>query len=92
MYYYIVQCYCATQEYLHALRQWMLDELGLTFNSKKRKNKKQVAASIAQKKESFIGVECMKLIAKYDKALEHVKETYPTVSASDEEARGQQVK
>eukprot|EP00873_Tetraselmis_striata_P019981 jgi/Tetstr1/440245/TSEL_028596.t1 len=84
LYYYTVQCHCATPEYLQALRQWMLDELGITVNSKKRKNKKQVAVSIAQKKESFIGAECMKLIAKYDKALEHVRETYPTVCAPDD--------
>eukprot|EP00873_Tetraselmis_striata_P002488 jgi/Tetstr1/422752/TSEL_013549.t1 len=62
----------------------MFDELGITFNSKKRKNKKQDAVSIGQKKEPFIGAECMKLIAKYDKALEHVRETNPTVSASDD--------
>eukprot|EP00873_Tetraselmis_striata_P026345 jgi/Tetstr1/446609/TSEL_034133.t1 len=83
MYYYTVQCHCATPEYLHAqLRQWMFDELGITINSKKRK--KQVAVSIAQKKESFIGAEGMKLIAKYDKAMEHVRGTYSTVSAPDD--------
>eukprot|EP00873_Tetraselmis_striata_P022188 jgi/Tetstr1/442452/TSEL_003198.t1 len=84
LYYYTVQCHCATSEYMQALRQWMFDELGITVNSKKRKNKNQVDVSIAQKKESFIGAECMKLIAKYDKALKHVMETYPTVSASDD--------
>eukprot|EP00873_Tetraselmis_striata_P013846 jgi/Tetstr1/434110/TSEL_023254.t1 len=42
-------------EYSHALRQWMFNELGITVNSKKRKNKKQDAVSIGQKKESFIG-------------------------------------
>eukprot|EP00873_Tetraselmis_striata_P005237 jgi/Tetstr1/425501/TSEL_015947.t1 len=84
MYYYTVRCHCATPEYLQALRQWMFDELGITVNSKKRKNKKQVAVSIAMKKESFIGAECVKLIAKYDKALEHVRETCPTVSAPDD--------
>eukprot|EP00873_Tetraselmis_striata_P036431 jgi/Tetstr1/456695/TSEL_043396.t1 len=84
MYYYTVRCHCATREYLQALRQWMFDELGITINSKKRKNKKQDDVSIGQKKESFIGAECIKLIAKYDKALEHVRETYPTVSASDD--------
>eukprot|EP00873_Tetraselmis_striata_P007199 jgi/Tetstr1/427463/TSEL_001762.t1 len=63
----------------------MFDELDITVNSKKRKNKKQDDVSIiGRKKESFIGAECIKLIAKYDKTLEHVRETYPTVSASDE--------
>eukprot|EP00873_Tetraselmis_striata_P011366 jgi/Tetstr1/431630/TSEL_021160.t1 len=62
----------------------MFDELGITVNIKKRQNKKQDAVSIGQKKESFIGAKCVKLIAQYDKALEHVKETYPTVSASDD--------
>eukprot|EP00873_Tetraselmis_striata_P041778 jgi/Tetstr1/462042/TSEL_007113.t1 len=69
---------------MQALRQWMFDRLGITVNNKKRKNKKQVVVSIAQKKESFIGAECMKLIAKYDKALEHVWETSSTVSAPDD--------
>eukprot|EP00873_Tetraselmis_striata_P002612 jgi/Tetstr1/422876/TSEL_013667.t1 len=47
MYYdYTVQCHCATPEYMQALRQWMFDELGITVNSKKRKNKKQDAVSI----------------------------------------------
>eukprot|EP00873_Tetraselmis_striata_P045323 jgi/Tetstr1/465587/TSEL_010234.t1 len=82
--YYTVQRHCATAEDMHALPQWMFDELGITVNSKKRHNKKQYAASIGQKKESFIGAECVKLIAQYDKALEHVRETYPTVSASDD--------
>eukprot|EP00873_Tetraselmis_striata_P026453 jgi/Tetstr1/446717/TSEL_034205.t1 len=73
-------------EHRQALRQWMFDELGITVNSKKRKNKKQDDVTcIGQKNESFIGAECVKLIAKYDKALEHnVRETYPTVSASDD--------
>eukprot|EP00873_Tetraselmis_striata_P042675 jgi/Tetstr1/462939/TSEL_007887.t1 len=39
---------------------------------------------LARRRESFIGAECVKLIAQYDKALEHVRETYPTVSASDD--------
>eukprot|EP00873_Tetraselmis_striata_P017916 jgi/Tetstr1/438180/TSEL_026780.t1 len=67
-----------------ALRQWMFDELGITVNSKKRQNKKQHAVSIGEKKKSFVGAKCVKLIAHYDKALEHVRETYPTVSASDD--------
>eukprot|EP00873_Tetraselmis_striata_P001205 jgi/Tetstr1/421469/TSEL_012418.t1 len=46
-YYYTVQCHCATQEYMQALRQWMFDELGITINSKKRKSKKQDAISIS---------------------------------------------
>eukprot|EP00873_Tetraselmis_striata_P019008 jgi/Tetstr1/439272/TSEL_027714.t1 len=84
LYYYTVQRHCATPEDLQAPRQWMFDELGITVNSKKRQNRKQDAVSIGQKKESFIGAECVKLIAQYDKALEHVRETYPTVSASDD--------
>eukprot|EP00873_Tetraselmis_striata_P008843 jgi/Tetstr1/429107/TSEL_019069.t1 len=67
LYYYTVQRHCATPEDLQALRQWMFDELGITVNSKKRQNKKQDAVSIGQKKESFIGAECVKLIAQYDK-------------------------
>eukprot|EP00873_Tetraselmis_striata_P039302 jgi/Tetstr1/459566/TSEL_004931.t1 len=73
-----------TVVYIFAVLLDMLDELGITVNSKTRKNEKQIAISIAEKKESFIGAKCMKLIAKYDKALEHVRETYPTVSASDD--------
>eukprot|EP00873_Tetraselmis_striata_P002777 jgi/Tetstr1/423041/TSEL_013812.t1 len=85
LYYYTVQRHCATPEDLQALRQWMFDELGITVKSKKRQNKEQDALSIGQKKESFIiGAECVKLFALYDKALEHVRETYPTVSASDD--------
>eukprot|EP00873_Tetraselmis_striata_P013795 jgi/Tetstr1/434059/TSEL_023203.t1 len=84
LYYYTVQRHCATPEDLQALRQWMFDELGITVNSNKRQNKKQDAVSIGQKMESFIGAECVKLIAQYDKALEHDMETYPTVSASDD--------
>eukprot|EP00873_Tetraselmis_striata_P009483 jgi/Tetstr1/429747/TSEL_001924.t1 len=75
LYYYTVQCHCATPEYLQTLQHWMFDELGSTVNGKKRKSKKQDDVSIGQKKESFIGAECMKLIAKYDKALKHIKET-----------------
>eukprot|EP00873_Tetraselmis_striata_P021890 jgi/Tetstr1/442154/TSEL_030306.t1 len=83
LYYYTVHCHYATPDYLQALRQWMFDELGITVNNMKRRKKKQDVVSIGQKKESFIDAECMKLVAKYDKALEHVMETYPTVSASD---------
>eukprot|EP00873_Tetraselmis_striata_P018979 jgi/Tetstr1/439243/TSEL_027685.t1 len=74
----------AVQRAKQPARAWTFDELGITVNSKKRTNNKQVVVSIAEKKESFIGAECMKLIAKYDKALEHVRETYPTVSAPDD--------
>eukprot|EP00873_Tetraselmis_striata_P015986 jgi/Tetstr1/436250/TSEL_025093.t1 len=31
------------------------------------------------KKELFIGAGCVKRIAKYDKAMDHVRKTYPTV-------------
>eukprot|EP00873_Tetraselmis_striata_P023177 jgi/Tetstr1/443441/TSEL_031452.t1 len=84
VYYYTVQRHGASPEDLRALRQWMFDELGITVNSKKRQNKKQDAVSIGQKKEFFIGAKCVKLIAQYDKALEHFRETCPTVSASDD--------
>eukprot|EP00873_Tetraselmis_striata_P022839 jgi/Tetstr1/443103/TSEL_031159.t1 len=48
LYYYTVQCHCATPEYLQALRQWMFDELGITVNIKKIKNMKQDTVSIGQ--------------------------------------------
>eukprot|EP00873_Tetraselmis_striata_P026756 jgi/Tetstr1/447020/TSEL_034478.t1 len=53
-------------------------------NSKKRQNKKQDSVAIGQKKESFIGKECVKLVGKYEELLEHIKETYKTVSDGDE--------
>eukprot|EP00873_Tetraselmis_striata_P044614 jgi/Tetstr1/464878/TSEL_009615.t1 len=53
-------------------------------NSKKRQNKKHDSVAIGQKKESFIGKECIKLVGKYEELLEHIKETYKTVSDGNE--------
>eukprot|EP00873_Tetraselmis_striata_P010221 jgi/Tetstr1/430485/TSEL_020293.t1 len=94
MYYYTVQCHCATPEYLQALRQWIFDELGITVNSKNRKNKKQVAVSIAQKKAQTAWEICKQL---WELLLEPVDPTRAPGTAQLppmhlQEARAQHVK
>jgi hypothetical protein len=51
-------------------------------SSKKRQSKKQDFVSIGERKESFIGDECIKLLACHDRLLEHVRAS-PTVCQAD---------
>lgn len=86
LYWYTAQRHCGNSEdSLVALREWMKSDMGITVNSKKRQTKKQDSVAIGQKKESFIGEECVKLVGNYEHLLEHIKKTYKTVSQADED-------
>jgi hypothetical protein len=52
-------------------------------SSKKRQSKKQDSVSIGQRKESFIGEECIKLLAGHERLLEHVRASFPAVCEAD---------
>lgn len=89
LYWHTAQRHCASEKGVLALHDWMKAVLGVVCNSKKRVQKKQDEVSIARRKESFIGRECLQLLKQHEQLMEHIYEDMLEGNQPEEKVQAQ---
>lgn len=75
LYWHTAQKHCKDADAIKALHAWMKTELQVRCNSSKRANKNQDAVKIMNRKESFIGRECLHLLDVHEKLIDYIFDT-----------------